>query len=414
MQLSASLEDGEMSLMPFLADGDATLLVFQHCMGGTLDTLTEGFEMFVVFFCAVLFFACLACASWQWWHQAAVRIIPYCFKKCGAVVDPNKEEGCFNLRTYSVPEEKSHGSPGGPHLAALKPCCTTTGVPNHGVRHLAVIMDGNRRYGKRTSPGTVPADAVTRVCESIFSADRDSCKRDETYTSFMSLLRRTPLDGHRRGGEKLMEFIDYCLEYNIQMLTVYAFSTENWDRPPLEVNVLMALFFFYFERIRQSSKEKGIFIRFISPAFERIMPCIRELMVSVEEESRKHVPRRIVVNVCVSYSGREEILNACNRLARRVNKSLLINNEDFMKEMLRSVTQDKHDAEDASVLADSGGAEPQVLLRTSGEQRLSNFLLFECAYTEFFFCSKTWPEVTKDDLARVLYDYSHRNRRQGK
>ncbi|EKF39066.1 cis-prenyltransferase, putative [Trypanosoma cruzi marinkellei] len=321
----------------------------------------------------------------------------------------------MRLKMQACPRDEGANSVKDPthHPSILPVGCSLNGTLNHGVRHLAVIMDGNRRFGERTSPGGVSADAVTKLCDSILEKNSPGSSGG-MYLALVSLLRHTTLDGHRRGGEKLMELIDNCLEFNIQMLTVYAFSTENWERSALELKVLMALFYIFFERVRSSAREKGIFIRFISPAFERIPISLRELMLLVEEESRGHRPRRIVVNVCVSYSGREEVLEACNRLLRRVDKSIPISNAEFMSHMLRSITQEGHEEEDATVLADGGGAEPQVLLRTSGEQRLSNFMLYECAYTEFFFIKKTWPEIDREDFIRLLCDFSQRGRRHGR
>ncbi|ORC83884.1 cis-prenyltransferase [Trypanosoma theileri] len=390
----------------FFDEVDVSFLVFQRCRGRTLDTLTEGFEVLVIFFCALLFFGCLACVSCQYWRRTALRTICWYLKFFEALLDAETEETSRMLCS------------GGSHIVEKAPAAVESyhvgEVVQHGVRHLAVIMDGNRRYGKRTAVSDAPTEVVKEICENILKEECAMTEKDEMYTRLVSLLRHTVLDGHRVGGEKLMEFVNDCIHLDIQMLTVYAFSTENWGRSSLEIDVLMSLFYFYFERMRNFAKEKHIFIRFISPVFERISPRMRKLMINIEEETRKHTPRRFVLNVCVSYSGRDEVVNACNRLEQRVNKSVPISKEEFMNQMLRSVTQDNHEDEDACIFADCGGTEPQLLLRTSGEQRLSNFMLYECAYTEFLFVNKTWPEITRVDLIRLLRDYSQRDRRCGK
>ena len=265
---------------------------------------------------------------------------------------------------------------------------------DHGVHHLCIIMDGNRRYGKSL-------------------LDRCEPKGKEICSPSIATLARSPLNGHRAGGEKLMEFIDYCLECNIEMLTVYAFSTENWNRSKIEVDVLMALFEIFFQRIRDSARSRGIFIRFVVSDHAKLPGHILSLMRDVEEETRRHQPRRIVVNCCVSYGGRAEIVDAARRLMSRGATD--VSEEQFEREMLRSITQHLHEHEDEDVFGRPlCSRSPQALLRTSGERRISNFLLYELAYTEMYFVDKTWPEVTKEDLVELLRDYSRRNRRFGR
>ncbi|EAN96413.1 putative cis-prenyltransferase [Trypanosoma cruzi] len=414
MHASACFEDDARVLGTLFADTSDPVFVLNCCRFCSVDALTEGFEVIVLFFVAILFSVCLPCACCSLWRKPALRAVSRYLKMCEMLLEAEGQDMCLKPQACPRDEGANSGKDATQHLSILPVGCSLNGILNHGVRHLAVIMDGNRRFGELTSLSTVSVDAVTKLCDSILEEKNPPESSVERCSALVSLLRHTTLDGHRCGGEKLIEFIDNCLEFNIQMLTVYAFSTENWERSALEVNVLMALFYFFFERVRSSAREKGIFIRFISPAFERIPISLRKLMLLVEEESRGHRPRRIVVNVCVSYSGREEVLEACNRLLRRVDKSIPISNAEFMSHMLRSITQEGHEAEDATVLADGGGAEPQVLLRTSGEQRLSNFMLYECAYTEFFFTKKTWPEIGREDFIRLLCDFSQRGRRHGR
>ncbi|RNF06538.1 cis-prenyltransferase [Trypanosoma rangeli] len=414
MYTSAYLENDALVFRKLFADGSDAVFLYNCCGVRGIDALAEAFELIVLLFFTMLFFVCVACACFSLWRDTALLTVSCFLRICETLLESGRQEAYLNLQAPCSVEGAKTRRNVTRHFRSLLGNCSVTGIPNHGVRHLAVIMDGNRRFGRRTSMNDVPVDALTTLCDCILDGTGPPKPINEWRTALVSLLRYTALDGHRRGGEKLIEFIDDCLEFNIQMLTVYAFSTENWERTSLEVNVLMALFYFFFERIQDSARRKGIFIRFISPVFDKISPRLRELMRRVEEESRRHHPRRIVVNVCVSYSGREEVLWTCNRLLQRVNKSVPITNSEFMSHMLRSITQEWHEVEDATVLADRGGAEPQVLLRTSGEQRLSNFLLYECAYTEFVFIDKTWPEVDREDLIQLLLDYSRRGRRHGK
>lgn len=305
----------------------------------------------------------------------------------------------------------------------ISECTTPLSFEQHGVSHLAVIMDGNRRYGKVKStqvPTNAQQSELKELCSSLKGKPKGMATAQwvrNQYNVFLSLIQRSALDGHRLGGEKLMDFIVYCIEMEIPMLTVYAFSTDNWSRPTQEVDVLMSLFFFFFDRIRRMSETYGIFIRFISTQPERLPPHVLELMKTVECESRHHQPRRITVNVCVSYSGQTEIVAACNRLIEKrlqQSQSAPVTRAELDAEMLRSVTQAEYEEQDVSVFSSPSQKEPQLMLRTSGEQRISNFLLYESAYTEFVFVEKTWPEITKHDLIHALGQYAKRDKRMGK
>ncbi|RHW71282.1 cis-prenyltransferase-like protein [Trypanosoma brucei equiperdum] len=386
---------------------------------GNVTAITEGFEVITLLFWTIFFFSCLLCLSVPLFYGTLSGVIHHCnvgFQLLSALTTSNEQHSNqkggvkkdrFNITTAGNGDNRS----GQVHQRSSRAATTPH---DHNVKHLAVIMDGNRRYGQRHSVETVCVKELEDVCEFIFNEDMPLFGVEPIFKRLAFLLKRTKLDGHRVGGEKLLEFVKDCIDFNISMLTVYAFSTENWSRPALEVKVLMTLFYCYFERMRQTARKQGIFIRFISPAFEMIPSRIRRIMVDIEEETRRHVPRRIVVNVCVSYSGRDEIINACNGLLQKRNEYSPISTGDLMSQMLRSVTQADHEEEDASVLFDGGGAEPQILLRTSGEQRLSNFLLFECAYTEFLFVDKTWPEINREDLVKLLQDHDKRDKRYGK
>ncbi|AYU77076.1 cis-prenyltransferase-like protein [Leishmania donovani] len=306
----------------------------------------------------------------------------------------------------------------------------------HSVRHLGIIMDGNRRYGRRHSTAARCPDpsALREIREELcsateltatHSATEQSCWLAARYKRFASVIQHSSLDGHRVGGEKLLEVIKHSMEAGIDMVTVYAFSTDNWNRPAAEVDALMSLFFFFFDRIRKEALERHIFVRFISTELFRLPPRAVEFMRSVERETRAVQPRRLVLNICVSYSGQSEVVAACNRLvARRLRDSTdpasaaavatEVTKKELDREMLRSITQDEHEAEDAHLFGGDVSVEPELILRTSGEQRISNFLLYECAYSEFVFLDKAWPEVTQEDIRQALSDFTRREKRKGR
>jgi undecaprenyl diphosphate synthase len=326
----------------------------------------------------------LASAAWE----SGILLLPAQWNRLGAVVWTTCQEGCENTAAArGVTEEWSAGR------------------SHHGVHHLAVIMDGNRRYGKQRQAVEVAQTEVEKSEEGPF----ETCE----------LIRSSPLSGHYAGGEKLMEFIQWCIHSRIQVLTVYAFSTENWGRPQKEIDVLMYLFEHFFEKIRAMARQHGIFIRFVSTDPYLLSGRIQTLMVAIEEETRKLPNRKIVVNVCVSYGGRSEIINACRAVLSAEQPSARpagvqsVSESAVSLRMLRSITQAEHEEEDREVLK-GGLCEPQALLRTSGEQRISNFLLWQCAYSELFFVKKTWPELTRDDLTSMLVEFEVRQRRFGK
>ncbi|KAG5483964.1 hypothetical protein LSCM1_05814 [Leishmania martiniquensis] len=303
---------------------------------------------------------------------------------------------------------------------------------SHNVRHLGIIMDGNRRYGRCYSTATRQPDAAAlrEIREELCSATQVTAANRESgqswlaaqYTRFAEVIQHTSLDGHRAGGEKLLEVVDHCMEAGIRMVTVYAFSTDNWNRPTAEVDALMSLFFFFFSRVRKVALDRHVFVRFITTERYRLPPRVVELMRSVEDETRVVLPRRLVLNICVSYSGQSEVVAACNRLlARRLLQrtdpaSIVteVTKAELDREMLRSITQDEHETNDAQIFGDGVSVEPDLILRTSGEQRISNFLLYECAYSEFVFLEKAWPEVIKEDIWRALSDFARRERRNGR
>uniref|UniRef100_A0A7S1MK25 Alkyl transferase n=1 Tax=Neobodo designis TaxID=312471 RepID=A0A7S1MK25_NEODS len=251
---------------------------------------------------------------------------------------------------------------------------------HHGVRHLAVIMDGNRRYGK----------------ERLGSG----------------------LRGHEAGGNTLRAFIGWCADRDIDMLTVYAFSTENWKRPALEVSVLMGLFRRFFEKIRREAREEGIRIRFLVSDPAPLPPDVLALMRAVELETQGY--NRLVVNVCVSYGSRMAVTNA----AKRLHQSGVEPSDDTIRrELARSLCDERPaplSLSDCEVRMESGrvldlAADPDALLRSSKEQRLSNFQMLELSYAELFFVDELWPQVSEATVDSMLDTFAHgRSRRFGK
>ncbi len=229
-------------------------------------------------------------------------------------------------------------------------------------RHVAVIMDGNRRYGK------------------------------EKYGNSTR--------GHIEGSKKLIKFTEWCLDEGIEILTVYAFSTENWNRPAEEVSALMSIFCKYCNELRPWAIEKGIRIHVLATESERIPEDVRIAIEQMEVETRHCT--KFTMNICLSYGGRNEIVNACKSVAIDLQAGKLNVNQ-----IAETVLQGK--------MLTSHCCDPEVIIRTSGEERISNFLLWQAAYSEFFFLKKPWPALEKDDLLDVIRDFANgRTRRFGK
>ena len=226
-------------------------------------------------------------------------------------------------------------------------------------QHIAIIMDGNGRWAKSRG------------------------------------LPRTA--GHAAGAETFRTIATYCREIGIRYLTVYAFSTENWKRPAEEVSAIMGLLKKYLlEAIADMEKEQ---VRFVF--FGDLAPLPTELRQLCEEtQERSAVYEGCQVNICLNYGGRDEILRAAKALA-----------EDCVA--------GKRDAESLTVedlsayLWSAGVPDPDLVIRPSGEMRLSNFLLWQSAYAEFYMTQVCWPDFSKEDLCKALVAYQSRSRRFG-
>jgi len=228
-------------------------------------------------------------------------------------------------------------------------------------RHIAIIMDGNNRWLKqRGGKG---------------------------------------LAGHRAGADAARTIIRLCAERGITCLTLFAFSSENWQRPPQEVNGLMALFsqFLQDKEVRQLH-DNGICLRFIGNR-SRFSPQLQKRMQKAERLTAANTGMCVVV--AADYGGRWDITQAAQLLATQVQQGLL-QPADITEELL-----DQH-------IALTGLPPPDLCIRTGGEQRISNFLLWQFAYTELYFTGTYWPDFGAAELERALADFASRQRRYGK
>lgn len=199
------------------------------------------------------------------------------------------------------------------------------------------------------------------------------------------------LEGHRKGFENMKEFVKWVDDAGIPHVVVYAFSTENWKRSSAEVSYLMDLFVEAFGDGLDDVIARGFRIRFLGQV-ERLSPTLQAKIRDTEEKS-KHLSKTL--GICVSYGGRAEIVRAVNSL---IAKDLEVITEEDMAKALWS-----HDIPD-----------PDMIIRTSGEQRLSNFLTWQGVYSELFFTDTYWPAFTKEEFNAMLLEYGERERRGGK
>ncbi len=224
--------------------------------------------------------------------------------------------------------------------------------------HIGVIMDGNGRWAKK---------------------------------------RRLPRSaGHSVGADTLKKIVTECNKIGIKYITVYAFSTENWKRPKEEVDYLMNLLLNYLRDAENTLAGENVVIRAIGSRAE-LSEEIRQQIVKTEEFTKNNTG--IVMNIALNYGAREEIAHAFGKMLEDAKAGKLSDN----------VT-----AEDISnYLYTAGQPDPDLIIRTSGEERLSNFMLWQAAYSELWFTKKLWPDFNKDDLYQAIIDYQHRGRRFG-
>ena len=203
--------------------------------------------------------------------------------------------------------------------------------------------------------------------------------------------------GHVQGAKTVETICEDAYKMGIQYLTVYAFSTENWNRPKDEVDALMKLLRNYMKTCLQTAKKNRMCVKVLgekSRLDEDIRTRIEELETATKDNDGLHF------QIAINYGGRDEIVRAVRKLAQRVERGELSVddiNQELFGEML-----DTH-----------GLPEPDLLIRTCNEQRISNFLLWELAYTEFYFTPVAWPDFSKEELQKAVEAYNHRDRRFG-
>ena len=228
-------------------------------------------------------------------------------------------------------------------------------------RHIAIIMDGNGRWAtKRGLPRTA---------------------------------------GHKVGAETFRKIAYYCKDIGIQYLTVYAFSTENWKRSADEVNVIMLLLNRYLHELMELMARDHFRIRFFGD-LTGLPPKLEQLAHQTDDVSSALPKDYCLVNLCINYGGRDEILRAARKYAADCAAGTRKPGE--LDESLFS-----------SYLDSAGLPDPELIIRPGGEFRLSNFLLWQCAYSEFYATDTLWPDFTTDEIDKAIAAYAKRNRRFG-
>ncbi len=205
------------------------------------------------------------------------------------------------------------------------------------------------------------------------------------------------LVGHRRGAERVRQIVRACPDLGVRWLTVYAFSTENWKRSTEEVLGLMKIFARYIEREAGRLSAEGVRMRFIGDR-TRLEPRLQALMAGIE--ARTMANTRLNFTVAINYGGRDELARAAQALARKVAEGRLSPDEVNADELSRAL--------DTADIPD-----PDLVIRTSGETRVSNFLLWQAAYAEYEFTQTLWPDFTPEELASILDRVAVRDRRFG-
>lgn len=227
-------------------------------------------------------------------------------------------------------------------------------------RHVAIIMDGNSRWAQS---------------------------------------KGLPLKvGHKMGAENLQKTSQNCIDIGIKYLTVYAFSSENWDRPKDEVKYLMTLLEEYLDKETAPLIEKGVKI-VISGNLHRLSDHVRSKIEAIQNTSKDN--NNLTLNVAFSYGARQEIVDATKQIALATSQGK-ISVDEISEELL------------AKNLYNPNIPDPDLLIRTAGDYRLSNFLLWQLAYAEFYFTKTYWPDFGKKDLLQAINDFNKRERRYGK
>jgi undecaprenyl diphosphate synthase len=232
--------------------------------------------------------------------------------------------------------------------------------PTKMPQHVAAIMDGNGRWAKQ--------QGLPRIA------------------------------GHQQGAKTVKSLLRCCKDWGIANFTVYAFSTENWSRPAAEVDFLMKLFEGLLDSELAKLHEEGVRVRFLGDRSQ--VPIGLQRMMDKSIATTEH-NRAVTFNIAINYGGRNEILQACKSIAT----------------LIRAGELDPQSIDESvftQYLDTTGLPDPDLLIRTSGEQRLSNFLLWQLAYTELYITNTHWPDFSNDEFTQAIADYQHRDRRFGK
>ena len=229
-------------------------------------------------------------------------------------------------------------------------------------KHVAIIMDGNRRYSK--IQGNIAV-----------------------------------IEGHKRGIGTLEKVLDWSIDLGIEIVTAYAFSIENFNRSPQEVEDLMKLFQKNFEGIANNKKIHDNQVRVKAVGKLELLPENVRQAINVAEESTANYNKRLV-NIAIGYDGRLEIVDAAKKIAQDVKDGKL-DPEDIDEDLINKN------------LYTAGLEDPNLIIRTSGEERLSGFLLWQSSYSELYFCDSLWPELRRVDFLRAVRSYQQRDRRFG-
>lgn len=234
--------------------------------------------------------------------------------------------------------------------------------PNKMPKHVAIIMDGNRRYAKLQR-------------------------------------KKDVLKGHEIGADILENVLDWSIELGIEIITAYAFSTENFNRPKKEVEGLMKLFVINFKRLVDHEKIHKNEVRVKVVGRTELLPDEVKEAIHDAEEATKNYNKR-VFNLAIGYDGRLEIIDSFKKIINEVQEGK-ITVDDVNEELV------------SKNLYTEGLDDPNLIIRTSGEERLSGFLLWQSSYSELYFCETLWPELRKVDFLRAIRSYQARERRFG-
>ena len=237
----------------------------------------------------------------------------------------------------------------------LKQSIDKTNVP----QHVAIIMDGNGRWAKKQG-------------------------EDRVF-------------GHHEGVNSVREIVEACGEIGVKYLTLYAFSTENWNRPKEEVDALMELLVATISMETPNLDKKGVKLQAIGDIESLPQSCQKELQESIDFTAKNNT---LTLILALSYSSKWEITNAVKQIAKKVEEGKM-NSKDITSKDI-----EKH-------LSTSKWPEPELMIRTSGEHRISNFLLWQLAYAEFYFTETLWPDFRKNEFFKAILSYQNRERRFG-